>query len=122
MTTVYPTWTRSLAPLVEHDLDYVEAAVFATVFKALSDTVRLRLLSLIAAHGDGEVCVTDLTIAVEDVFQSTVSYHLKVLRGAGLITAQRRSARVYYRIVPEAFGGLAQLLAVTRPHSNGASD
>src|SRR5215831_6284950 len=111
-----PMWTRDLAPLTDHDLDYVEAAVFATVFKALSDTVRLRLLSLIAAHSDGEMCVTDLTIAVEDVFQSTVSYHLKVLRGAGLIVSQRRSARVYYRIVPEAFGGLAHLLDARRAH------
>ena len=60
------------------------------MFKALGDPVRLRLLSMIASHAGGEVCVCDLTPAF-DLSQPTISHHLKVLRQAGLIDS--RAAR-----------------------------
>ena len=43
----------------------------------------LRLLSLVASHADGEACVCDLQDAL-DAAQSRLSFHLKVLREAGL--------------------------------------
>ena len=79
------------------------------MFKALSDPVRLRLLALIACHDGGEACVCDLTDAFE-VSPPTISHHLKVLREAGMITAERRGTWIYYRIVPAALANLAQVL------------
>ena len=57
--------------------------------KALADPLRLRALSLIAASPRGEVCVEDVS-ALTAVSQPTVSHHLKVLKDAGLVTAERR--------------------------------
>ncbi len=57
--------------------------------RPVADRVRLRLLSLIACHDGGESCVCDVT-AMFDVTAPSFSYHLKILREAGLISAQRR--------------------------------
>jgi ArsR family transcriptional regulator len=101
------------APLVRQPLDETEAADLARVFKALSDPVRLRLLSLIASYADGEACVCDVTEAF-DVAQSTISHHLRVLREAGLVDCERRGTWVYYWPLP---GTLAQLSSVLEPAS-----
>lgn len=47
--------------LLSAPLDEGQAVELATVFKALGDPVRLRLLSMIASRAGGEVCVCDLT-------------------------------------------------------------
>lgn len=78
------------------------------LFKALADPVRLRLLSLIACH-DGEAVVCDLTSAF-DVSAPTISHHLKVLREAGLIDAERRGTWIHYRVDAVVLGSLAALL------------
>jgi ArsR family transcriptional regulator, arsenate/arsenite/antimonite-responsive transcriptional repressor len=101
------------APLVREPLSAELSVDLARVFKALSDPVRLRLLSLIASHRGGEACVCDLT-GEFDVSQPTVSHHLKVLREAGLLTSERRGTWVYYAVVPAALAQLAQLLASSR--------
>jgi ArsR family transcriptional regulator len=80
----------------------------APMFKALGDPVRLRLLSLIAAQP--EVCVCDLSGAFA-VTAPTVSHHLRVLREAGLVSAERRGTWVYYRLVPPAVARLGMLLS-----------
>ncbi|WP_228787241.1 ArsR/SmtB family transcription factor [Nocardia terpenica] len=81
------------------------------MFKALSDPVRLRLLSAIASRVGQEACVCDVSDGI-DVSQPTISHHLKVLREAGLLTSERRASWVYYRVVPEALQRLSQLLAI----------
>ena len=86
-----------------------EAARYAAVFKALGDPVRLRLLSLIAAHEGGEACVCDLNDAFE-LSQPTISHHLKLLRTAGLVESERRSTWVYYRVRPEVVAMVADVL------------
>ena len=86
-----------------------EAVDLAAKFKALSDPVRLRLLSSVASHAGGEACVCDISAGVE-VSQPTVSHHLKVLRDAGLLTSQRRASWVYYAMVPEALAALSTSL------------
>lgn len=86
-----------------------ESADLARAFKAIGDPVRLRLLSLIAAHQGGEACVCDLTDAFE-VSGPTISHHLKVLREAGVISGDRRGTWVYYRVVPEVLTMLARVL------------
>ena len=100
------------SPLVRDPLTAEQAASVAGLFKALSDPVRLRLLSLIASHAGGEACVCDLTPAF-DVSEPTISHHLKVLRAAGLVTSERRASWVYYRLVPDALTGLSDLLDAT---------
>nr|WP_246393599.1 metalloregulator ArsR/SmtB family transcription factor [Pseudonocardia pini] len=89
-----------------------DAVDLAAAFKALGDPVRLRLVSLIAAHEGGEACVCDLTGAF-DLTGPTISHHLKVLRLAGLITGERRGTWIYYRVQTEVIGHLAEILAPT---------
>ena len=98
-------------PLVGEPLGEAAAAAMARVLKALGDPVRLRLVSLIGAHQGGEVCVCELTTAF-DLTQPTISHHLKVLRGAGIIDSERRGTWVYYRLVPAALQQASALLAV----------
>ncbi|MEM6106209.1 metalloregulator ArsR/SmtB family transcription factor [Mycobacterium sp. 050272] len=92
-------------------LDESQAATMATMFKALSDPVRLRLLSLIASHPGGEACVCEIS-ATFDVSQPTISHHLKLLRSAGLIDCERRGTWVYYWVIPAALQQLSSALQV----------
>jgi ArsR family transcriptional regulator len=85
------------------------AAELARAFKVLGDPVRLRVLSLIAAHKGGEVCVCEITDAF-DLTGPTISYHLRQLREAGLVNCERRGTWVYYWTVPEKLAGLSQFL------------
>ena len=95
--------------MVHEALTESSAVELARRFKALSDPVRLRLLSLIAARGGGEVCVCELTEAF-DVSGPTISHHLRVLREAGLVDCERRGTWVYYWVIPSALNALARLL------------
>ncbi len=105
-----PPVPRSWHPVILEPLDEAHAAVFAPMFKALGDPVRLRLLSMIASAGGGEVCVCDLTGSFT-LTGPTISHHLKVLREAGLVHSDRRGTWVYYRLVPSALTLLGGLLA-----------
>jgi len=78
-----------------------EAERIARTFKALGDPTRVRLLSLIAASGDGEACICDLTEPV-GLSQPTVSHHMKLLVDAGLATREQRGRWAYYRVVTDA--------------------
>lgn len=97
------------SPLAAQPLSQQRAAELSQVFKALADPVRLRVLSLIASHAGGEVCVCDVTAAFE-LTGPTISHHLKVLRESGLITGQRRGTWIYYRVHTEVLGRLSALL------------
>ena len=99
-----------VAPLVSEPLSTAAAVEMAAKFKALSDPVRLRLLSSIASHAGGEACVCDVSAGVQ-VSQPTVSHHLRVLRDAGLLTSRREASWVYYAVVPEALAALSTLLS-----------
>ncbi|MFZ2015316.1 MAG: metalloregulator ArsR/SmtB family transcription factor [Nocardioides sp.] len=98
-------------------LGRVEAVEVAAMFSALSNPVRVRLFALIACHDGGEACVCDLIEAFE-VSPPTISHHLKVLRKAGLITAERRGTWIYYSVDSVKLAELAQVLdgsAVEKP-------
>ena len=98
-----------VAPLVSEPLGASAAVRMAAKFKALSDPVRLQLLSSIASHAGGEACVCDVSAGVQ-VSQPTVSHHLKVLRDAGLLTSRREASWVYYAVVPGELAALSTLL------------
>jgi ArsR family transcriptional regulator, arsenate/arsenite/antimonite-responsive transcriptional repressor len=97
------------APLACEPLSPGGADELAPLFKAVADPVRLRLLSLIACHDGGESCVCDLLDAF-DMTAPSVSYHLKILREAGLVTSERRGTWVYYRAVPEVMTRMSAVL------------
>ena len=104
-----PGTTECCAPLACEPLSDAGAEDLAPLFKAVADPVRLRLLSLIACHDGGESCVCDLTDAF-DVTGPAVSYHLRVLREAGLISCERRGTWLYYRINPRVMARMSAVL------------
>ena len=99
------------APISEDRIPAEAAAVLAPAFKALGDPVRLQLMSMIASAPDGEICVCELTPAFT-LSGPTISHHLKTLREAGLVAAERRGTWVYYRAQPGIMRQLASLLTV----------
>lgn len=83
----------------------------AAAAKSLSDDltllghpIRLQILDMLAQN-DGHVCVCDLEAALP-VKQPTVSHHLKLLRQAGLIDAERRGLWAYYFVKREHLAAL----------------
>ena len=98
-----------VAPLAREPLSGDAAVELAGMLKALSDPVRLRLLSVVASHTGGEACGCDISVGIE-VTQPTISHHFKVLRTAGLLDSERRGSWVYYRVIPEALNKLAHVL------------
>ena len=97
------------SPLTQTPLDADQAHHIAPLLKALADPVRLRLMSLVASHADGEACVCDLNDAF-DLSQPTISHHLKVLHDVGLLDRSKRGVWVYYKAQPAALADLATLL------------
>jgi len=97
-------------PVRAETLDEDTAQTLARSFGALSDPIRLRLLSFIASADADEVCACDL-IEPSGRSQPTVSHHMKILVDAGLVTREKRGLWVWYRLVP---GRLDALRAVLR--------
>jgi ArsR family transcriptional regulator len=112
--TVAPTTGACCAPLVRSALSAADATTLAATLKALADPARLRLLSLVAAHENGEACVCDL-IEPLGLSQPTVSHHLKVLVDAGLLTRDKRGVWAYFALVPGALDALAAVLSSAEP-------
>ncbi len=106
--------TPCCPPITERRLPAETATVLAPAFKALGDPVRLQLMSMIASAPEGEACVCDLTPAFE-LSGPTISHHLKTLREAGLVDAERRGTWVYYRPRNGVLRQLAGLLTVSAP-------
>ena len=77
------------------------------LFRALGDETRLRLLEQLRG---GEQCVCDLTDEL-DASQSRLSFHLKTLKDAGLVSDRREGRWVYYAINPRALATLERVLA-----------
>ncbi|UDY24122.1 ArsR/SmtB family transcription factor [Nocardioides sp. Kera G14] len=97
------------APVTKEPMTAEQAEGVAPMLKALADPVRLRLLSLVAAHEDGEACVCNLNDAF-DLSQPTISHHLKVMHEAGLLDREKRGTWVYYAVRRDALADLAALL------------
>jgi ArsR family transcriptional regulator, arsenate/arsenite/antimonite-responsive transcriptional repressor len=76
------------------------------LFHALSDHTRLSILQRLRF---GERCVCDLTDAL-DAAQSRLSFHLKVLKDAGLVTDRREGRWMYYTLNAEALAEVGELV------------
>jgi len=103
-------------------LPIAEAARLAGLLGMLADPVRSRILfALVAA---GELCVGDLALALE-VTEDQVSYALKMLRLAGLVSFRKDGRMVFYRLSdgfphPLLEHCLRQLLTIASPEGNDA--
>jgi ArsR family transcriptional regulator len=106
------------APLSAGPISMQQAEQLSARLKALSDPVRLRLMSLIASSTD-EACFCDLN-NLFDQSQPTISHHLKVLYDAGLIDREKRGVWVYYRPRPDMLASLATLFGPARPRQRRA--
>ncbi len=96
------------APLAS-ELSEDDARELQSLFGALADKSRVRIVSTLLRAGDA-CCVCDLETDL-GVGQPTVSYHLKKLTDIGLLERERRGTYAYYRIAPEALDRLRGLFA-----------
>ena len=80
----------------------------AGIFKALSDETRLRVIKLLEK---GELCVCDIFTAL-DMSQPKVSFHLNVLKEAGLLKDRKQGRWTHYRLDETDFFRRFLLLSV----------
>jgi ArsR family transcriptional regulator len=85
----------------------------AELFHALAEAARLEIIQILL---DGEHCVCDLQSHL-DIAQSRLSYHLKVLKDAGVVTDRRDGRWSYYTLNRAAIVEAERLLAALRPSS-----
>lgn len=85
-----------------------EAIATATLFKALGDPHRVKIVNLLATSQE-PVCVCEITETV-GLSQPTVSFHLKKLTSAGLLKRERRGTWGYYSIDQGAAKKLAAVV------------
>ena len=85
----------------------MEAVAF---FHALSDATRLRCLSLV--HERGELCVCELTRALQ-IAQPKISRHLALLRATGLVEVRREGVWMHYRLAADLPTWVSEVLAIT---------
>ncbi len=99
--------TGCCVPITESALGEHDAMELAGVFGALSDPVRLRLLSIVAA--EGEVCSCNLEGPLGKS-QPTISHHTRVLAEEGLIEGEKRGRWTWWHLVPAQVERLRGLL------------
>jgi ArsR family transcriptional regulator len=82
-------------------------------FHALSDETRLQIIERLS---EGEQCVCDLTDML-DTGQSRLSFHLKTLKDAGILTDRREGRWIYYALNPEVIGEVEHFVSALKTHS-----
>lgn len=86
-------------------------------FHALSDETRVEIVRLLS---HGERCVCELQDAL-DAAQSRLSFHLKVLKDAGLVTDRREGRWVYYAIDRATLDAIAAFASAVKPGRHAGS-
>lgn len=97
------------APLAAGPMSIEDAVELALRLKALADPTRIRMMSLLMADLTGEMAASDLASAV-GVSGGTATHHLTQLRGAGLVTSERRGVNNFYRAEPANLEALRGVL------------
>ena len=90
----------------------------ARLFHALSDEKRLRIIEVLRG---GERCVCDL-VDVLDAGQSLLSFHLKTLKAAGLVSDREQGRWSYYRLNAEPFEEVEAIAAALRTDAERTAD
>jgi ArsR family transcriptional regulator len=81
------------------------------LFHALSDETRLEIIELLRK---GERCVCELTDSL-DAAQSRLSFHLRVLKDAGIVRDRKDGRWVHYELDPDAFEEVETLVSGMKP-------
>src|SRR5881227_740924 len=92
-------------------LTTVDLSRAAQLFHALSDATRLEILEKLRG---GEQCVCDLQDDLAAA-QSRLSFHLRVLKEAGLVTDRKEGRWSYYSIAPDALAEVHDLAVAMQP-------
>lgn len=88
-------------------------------FKALSDVTRLKIVEMLAK---GDLCACKI-LSHFDITQPTLSYHMKILTGSGLVRGRREGAWMWYSLDREALGKASSLLdTIQNTQEGSASD
>jgi ArsR family transcriptional regulator len=99
--------TLCCQPLLSQPLDDDAANALSGVLKALADPVRLKLVSFIAAQGEG--CACDLPELVGKT-QPTVSHHLSQLVAAGILDREQRGKWAWFTVNQERLNEVCSIL------------
>ncbi len=90
------------APLSDDD-----AAALASVLKALADPVRIKLVSVIAAAGEGCACDFPELLGKS---QPTISHHLRQLVDAGILEREQRGKWAWFTVSNERLAEVCSIL------------
>ena len=96
-------------PLAGASLSDEDAAELERLFKVLADRNRVKILNILLRARGQAVCVCEFTDQL-GLAQPTVSYHLKLLREAGLLDREKRGTFAYFRVRSEAMERLHSLV------------
>lgn len=99
-----------MATALSTDTD-LDLAAASKIFHALSDETRLEIVAMLVP---GERCVCELTSAL-DAAQSRLSFHLKVLKDAGIVLDRRDGRWVHYSLNKPAFETAAAFIKALKP-------
>ena len=94
--------------LVDGAMSEVEAGDMAQIFGALSDPIRLRMLSLVASQDEACSCSLEEPLGKS---QPTISHHTRILAEAGLIVGEKRGRWIWWHVVPERLKDVARILS-----------
>ncbi|MPZ96499.1 MAG: metalloregulator ArsR/SmtB family transcription factor [Propionibacteriales bacterium] len=113
-TTSSPAASRTVLPTVAaccttpSTVSDTAANELATMFKALADPARVKIIAMLL-NAD-EVCACDFSATIGKT-AATTSHHLKLLRDAGLVSTEKRGTWVWYHVVPERLAAVREALA-----------
>jgi ArsR family transcriptional regulator, arsenate/arsenite/antimonite-responsive transcriptional repressor len=94
-------------PVVDPGITEEQASTLASIFKALSDPNRVRIVNLLANSPEA-VCVCDF-MPMLGLSQGTVSFHLKKLLDVGLLEREQRGTWAYYSLNRDGLDRLADV-------------
>jgi ArsR family transcriptional regulator, arsenate/arsenite/antimonite-responsive transcriptional repressor len=101
-------------PVAGSSLSDRDAVELERLLRSIADRHRLQILNMLVRADGAPVCVCEFTAAL-DVPQQNVSYHLKQLVDAGLISRARRGRYSYYTLVDGTLDHIAALVAERPP-------
>src|SRR4051812_48141743 len=97
-----------------------QSSTATSMFRACSDSTRLRILEMLRGEASGELCVCHIVGRLRAP-QPTVSRHLAYLRRAGLVDTRRDGLWMHYRLSPPKNAFHRQLLECIARCDNGVA-